>query len=202
MSNPKEPGHGHPPQGPYPPQGHYPPSPTPRGPLPPGYPDVPGGHAGWAPPPKNSGRIGLIVAIVVLALLIVTGATLYFTGMFERWFGKAPAAVTAPAPAPISGPTPVAGQGPTTVPANGQHLVGTWGPNCPGSRANSATLNADGTSIDPSGTYGVWSIDSASTVTVTSNGVTRAARWEMQADGAALVRPVNGGSPTLVRRCA
>ena len=183
--------------------GHYPQPPRPHGPPPPGYPDVPGGHAGWAPPPKNGARTGLIVAIVFLILLIGTGATLYFTGMFERWFGNAPASATASAPtqAPpaISGPTTVAS--PMTIPANGQYLVGTWGPNCPGSRANSATLSADGTAIDPNGARGTWTIDQGSTVTVTTNGVTRQAFWEMQADGAALVRPSDGRSPTLVRRC-
>ncbi len=193
MNNPNDPGH-------YPPPPH-----RPHTPPPPGYPDVPGGHAGWTPPPKNGARTGLIVAIVFLVLLIATGATLYFTGMFERWFGNAPATATATAPAPappaISGPTPVAGQGPMTIPPNGQYLVGRWGPNCPGSQNNSAVLNGDGTSIDPNGTAGSWTIDEGSTVTVSSNGVTRAARWEIQADGSALVRPVNGGSPTLVRRC-
>jgi len=197
MNNPNDPGQSTPP-----PPVHYPPPTSyPHTPPPPGYPDVPGGHAGWAPPPKDGGRTGLIVAIVFLILLIATGATLYFTGMFERWFGNAPATATAPAPPAISGPTPVAGQGPMTIPANGQYLVGSWGPGCPGSRANSATLNADGTAIDPSGTTGTWTIDQGSTVTVTVNGVSRQAFWEMQADGAALVRPSDGRSPTLVRRC-
>ena len=200
MSNPNDPGPNYPPH-----PGHYPPPPAaPHMPPPPGYPDVPGGHAGWAPPPpRNGARTGLIIAIVFLILLIATGATLYFTGMFEHWFGKAPATATATIPSPTTVPTPVtpAAPVPMTIPANGQYLVGSWGPNCPGSRANSATLNADGTAIDPSGTTGTWTIDQGSTVTVTVNGVSRQAFWEMQTDGAALVRPSDGRSPTLVRRC-
>lgn len=213
MNNPNDPGQGYPPQGPhspqnpYPPQGPYPPVPGAPHMPPPGYPDVPGGHAGWAPPPRVSGgRTGLIIAIVFLVLLIVAGATLYFTGMLERWFGGAP--TTAAATAPAVGTTPVAtprapvtaAPRPITVPANGIYLVGTWGPNCPGSRSDSATLNSDGTVTGESGS-GTWTIDSGSTVTATVNGVTRQAYWEMQADGSALVRPSDGRSPTLVRRC-
>lgn len=175
---------------------------NPNDPLPPGYPDVPGGHAGWDPPPRKAGApTGLIIGIVVLIALIATGATLHFTGTLQRWFGTAHASAPAAGPESVSGPTPVAGDGATNIPPNGQHLVGSWGPNCPGSRDNSATLNGDGTAIDPNGTPGTWSIDAGSTVTVTSNGRTRQARWEIQADGAALVHPGGGRDPTLVRRC-
>ena len=197
MNNPNDPGAGYPPQ-----PGSHPQPPRPHGPPPPGYPDVPGGHAGWAPPPRGNGaRTGLLIAIFLLIILIATGATLYFTGMFERWFGNAPATATAPAPGSVPAVATPAAPAPMTVPANGQYLVGTWGPNCPGSRANSATLVSDGTAIDPSGSRGTWTIDAGSTVTVTVNGVSRQAFWEIQADGAALVRPSDGRSPTLVRRC-
>jgi hypothetical protein len=199
MSNPNDPNQGYPNPGhPPPPQGGFPPPPYGGHGAPPGS---WGNQGGWGPPPRGSGgQTALIIGLVFLIFVLVMGATLYFTGVLDRWFGSPGETVATGTPAPGAGTATTPAPRPITVPRNGMYLVGTWGPNCPQLQADSVTLNSDGTLQGPNGS-GTWTIDQGSTVTVTVNGRSRAAHWGMQAGGrAAIVRPT-GGSPTRVSRC-
>lgn len=187
-------------------QPHYPAHPTHAAP---GYPPPPGGY----PKPARPGlSVGLIISASVLAFLLIAGIALYFTGTLDRWFGKSPTVATGPTDATASlnvGSAPEATATTTTapipsrtIPSNGFYFVGTWGPNCPGSRADTLTLNRDGTASGPGGS-GSWTIDNGSTVTITFNGQSRSAFWEVRSADMRqiLVRPTDGRQPTLVQRC-
>lgn len=134
MSYPPDP----PPPG-YPPQtpGGYPPQ------APGGYPPQNPGY-GHPPPPYGAPRAksstGLIIAIIVLLILIGTAAALYFTGMFDKWFGRGatppaytanqPVAPMAPAPVTPAPYTPAAPVAPAAGGVTDEWLRGTWQESC------------------------------------------------------------------------
>lgn len=190
---------------PHPNQPYYPAPPH----AAPGYPPPPGGYSKAA---QSGLSVGLIISVSVLALLLVAGIGLYFTGTLDSWFGKSPTVVTGPIAATTSAnvgrsPDAIATAATVpipsrTIPSNGFYFVGTWGPNCPGSRADTLTLNRDGTAFGPGGS-GSWTIDNGSTVTITVNGQSRSAFWEVRSADMRqiLVRPTDGRQPTLVQKC-
>jgi hypothetical protein len=98
---------------------------------------------------------------------------------------------TAPAPPANSGLS--GGSAPTPT-----SLVGTWGPNCPGSNNQAATFYSDGT-MQADGDNGTWVLDGY-TVTVRGPRETTILRWEMLGNDSAQVTR-EGGNSRVVNRC-
>jgi hypothetical protein len=102
--------------------------------------------------------------------------------------------IATPAIAPVPAPSP-AQTGSAPTPAS---LEGTWGPECPGSRNESATFYGDGT-MEADGDTGSWSLNGYE-VTLNGERDTTVVRWEMLgSDSARVSRP--GGASRIVNRC-
>jgi hypothetical protein len=179
-----------------PPMAAPPPQAPPAAQAPPPAPPAPPAPA--APAGARSSPLPWIIA-GLLALALAVLAALYFTGMLDRdsrtnssaanSIGSVTPPVT-PAPPP---PTTTAGV------LSATWLVGTWGPNCPGSQEDAATFTSDN-GFSAEGDTGTWTI-SGSEVTLQFSGRSLVTRWEILGPNAARVTQVGEDRVDTVYRC-
>lgn len=163
---------------------------------------------------------GWIVAALLAVVLITLVCLYFFTDLLSRaprdsWddsdssssqsgtgsqssFGSASSAPVA-APAPLPAPAPSTGAGSGYAPT-ASWLQGTWGPSCPGSRAQVVTFDGGGRFTSDGGD-GTWSLDGYN-VTLNTNGRTMVTRWEYVTQDMARVTQLAGGQTTTVQRCS
>jgi hypothetical protein len=96
------------------------------------------------------------------------------------------------------GGSPPVSAAPGSAPTE-ESLLGSWGPECPGSRGDAVTFNADHTAIG-TGEGGSWSL-SGSTVTVTTSRQTLNLNWEMLDASTARVTRSGDSRARLIFRC-
>lgn len=186
----------HNPAGP-PPMASAPPPAPPLAPSPPLPPSYPVAAPVYAPPERRS-NAGWIVAAILAAVLVLL-VILYFTGALDREPRRSGFASGA------SGSSGRTGFGSSTTtagaPLSMSALVGTWGPRCPGSRAEAITFTSGGTWTAGSG-GGSYSL-SGNTITLfrSSGGGTFSMRWEPVTDSSARVSTMGAARPDYVYRC-
>lgn len=190
-------------------------------------PSPPSLAAGPQPPaPARPVPWAAIIAVVLGVILIVL-VILWFTGVLDRSprnsseegtstsgtgsgalgalggdgsggrsAGTQPLETIPPAAAPPSTTPPgtISGYAPTV-----SWLLGTWGPGCPQSRAQSVTLYSGGRMVAAGG-EGSWTLDGYN-VTLVGNGRSLMLRWEYMGQDISRVTQIGTGDVETLRRC-
>jgi len=144
----------------------------------------------------------IIAGVLGVALLIL--AILYFTGKLDgsrRNGGSAEGTSGS-----YGGSTGSSGYG-SSQPSTGRQtttmytLAGTWGPGCPGARANAITFSSSGTYTAGAGSGSYTLSGNLVTLFRAGGGGSFPMRWELVSESMARVTNINSGTADTVYRC-